>query len=138
MLGQKNIEAIPSVEIKPDVVLEDKVLTMQRDTRDLLEMQYLSLMDYKEKEKEEILSEIAKVTDLSILSWTHETQRCNLDKAIQALKIENEALKSALDDKEIRSIMLDVMLFSKYVLLYRKPPYSHEQELYYIAQFKEK
>ncbi len=130
MFGQKNMELKPSVE--------DKVLTMQRDTKDLLEMQYLSAIDYKEKEKEEILTEIVKVTDLGISSWTHEAKRNNLDKAIQAQKIENEVLKSALDDKEIRSMILDVMLFSEYILLYRKPPYNREQELYYIGQFKEK
>ncbi len=130
MLGQE--------EIKSNVIVEDKVLTMQRDTKDLLEMQYLSLMDYKAKEKDEILSDISKVTDVGISSWTHEAQRFNLDKAIRAQKIENDVLKSALDDKDIKSIMLDIMLFSKYILVYRKPPYNHEQELYYISQFKEK
>jgi len=124
--------------MKSDMVLEDKVLTMQRDTKDLLELQYLSLMDYNLKEKEEILSDISKVTDLGISSWTHEAQRLNLDKAIQAQKIENEVLKTTLDDKELKSMMLDVMLFGKYILIYRKPPYNREQELYYISQFKEK
>jgi len=102
-------------------------------------MQYLSLIDFKEKEKEEILSDISKVTDLGISSWTHEAQRLNLGKAIQEQKIANEILKSALDDKEIKSVILDVMLFSKYILLYRKPPYNREQELYYIMmEFKKR
>ncbi len=140
MFGNKNTEIKPlaSIEVKHD--FEDKVLIMQRDTKDFLEMEYLSLIGLKEKdmEKEEILTEICKVTDLGMSSWTHEAQRTNLDKAIFAQKIEHEALKSALEDKEIRSIMLDVMLFAKYILIYRKPPASREDELFYITQFKEK
>lgn len=141
MLGQNIVESklsTPPTELQSGLGDQNKLLIMERDTKDLLEIEYLPFLGFKEKEKDEILAEITKVTELGMSSWTHESQLSKLNKAIQLQKIENDILKAALEDKEIRLIILEMMLFGKYILKYRQPSASAERELIYISQFKEK
>lgn len=114
-----------------------KTLTMIRDPKDLLELEYLPLQEFKENEKEELLLKITKATEVG-LSWSHEAQRIYLEKEILSQKIENEWLKKILEDKETKIIIFDMLLYGKYILKASPSSIGEELSLKYIAQFKEK
>lgn len=127
-------------DLKLDLSDKDKkeALIIERDTKDILELEHLPLLHFKEAEKEEILSELTKLTESNISGWTHEAQKFYLDKAIRDIKFENPIVKNAFENKEIRFNILEMMLYGKYILQYRKVARNHEKALYYISQFKEK
>lgn len=129
-----------SKEIKVNLSEEERkqTLVIARDTKNILELEYIPSLHFKDLVKEEILAGITILTESKLSGWTHEEQKSYLNKVISSLKIENEILKNALADKIIKPVLLDLMLYGKYILQYRKAGNNHENELYYINQFKSK
>lgn len=133
-----NHPAILSNEVKINVDESEKneSILLKRHSKNILELEYIPSLHFKDMVKDEILDQITQVTESKLSGWTHESQKSILDQAIASAQIDNEVVKKSLQDKIIKSTLLDLMLYGKYILQYRKSGNHHDKELFYINQFK--
>lgn len=125
------------VKHKLDEKEKNETLVIVRDEKNILECEYVPSLHFKEMVKDEIIADITVVTESKLTGWTHEGQKLYLDKALAEVKLEDEILIKSFANPAIRSTLLDLMLYGKYILQYRKRGSDHDKELYFINLFKE-
>lgn len=111
-----------------------ETLIIVRDNKNMLALEKAPIIILNQKQKDVILAELKKVTESSMSGWTHDSQLLNLDKSIRSMKFNNFILQTAMEDKEIKSCILNLMLYAKYLLQSSRS----DQQLEYVNQFKEK
>lgn len=126
------------IKFKLDEKEKNETLVIVRDEKNILELEYIPSLHFKDMVKEEIMTEITEATESKLTGWTHEGQKSYLDKSLSSIKLEDEILIKSFSDQAIKSTLLDLMLYGKYILHYRKLGANYDKELYYINLFKEK